>query len=142
MSRLLPNTQAINWENFEWNFDNLLELVGPLTGHLLHRELRNFGRYPSLYFYFDQSKALQIWNYWNHMDVTIPFNGIIPKGEVGLNPAYPDLNYQVYLGKVIKKNGITKIVKDILLDISIEPRLVDLRYTTMRNKSENVNLKT
>ena len=93
MSRLLKNTGNIEWKDFEWNFNNLLDCTSPLVGHLIHRELRNFGRYPSLYFYFDQTKALQIWNYWNHMDIVIPFNGILPKGEIGINPAYPDLQY-------------------------------------------------
>lgn len=142
MARLLPGTENIEWQNFQWDFDKLAESVDRLIGHLIHRELRNFGRYPSLYFYFDQTKALQIWNYWNHMDVIIPFNGILPKGEIGINPAYPDLNYKIYLGKISKFNNFSYVDKVEQLDISIEPRLVDLGYTTMRNKSEHVNLKT
>jgi len=69
MARLIPNTNAIDWKNFEWNFDNIMDKVGNLAGHLIHRELRNYCRYPSLYYYFDQTKALQIRNYWNHMEL-------------------------------------------------------------------------
>lgn len=141
MSRLLKNTEDIEWKDFEWSFNNLLGSTSSLVGHLIHRELRNFGRYPSLYFYFDQTKALQIWNYWNHMDIVIPFNGILPKGEIGINPAYPDLQYKVYLGKVSNEKEFSYVEPVKELDISIEPRLVELRYTTMRNKTEQVNLK-
>ncbi len=84
------------WHHTRWEFDGLAAHLGPLLGHLIHRELRTFGRYPDFYFYFDQHKALQAWNYWNHMDIFAPFNGTMPKGEVGINPAYPDLEYRVW----------------------------------------------
>jgi len=72
----------------------------------------------------------------------IPFNGITPKGEVGINPAYPDLKYKIYKGNVKKQNGLIFLEPGESQYISVEPRLVELRYTTMRNKSDNVNLKT
>lgn len=142
MSKLLSNTESIDWKKMNWDFSNLFERVSQLVGHLIHRELRNHGRYPSFYFYYDQTKALQIWNYWNHMDVSIPFNGIIPKGEVGINPAHPELNYKVYTTHVENTKGKINIELEKQINISLEPRLVSLRYTTMRNKSEQVNLKT
>ncbi|OGM25840.1 hypothetical protein A2962_00330 [Candidatus Woesebacteria bacterium RIFCSPLOWO2_01_FULL_39_61] len=124
--------ELIDWRKFEWSFENLALKAKKLVGHLIHRELRNFGRYPSFYFYFDQTKALQIWNYWNHMDIAIPFNGVFPKGEVGINPAYPDLNYKIYLGKVTNDSQFSYVDLEDEIDLSIEPRLVDLRHTQMR----------
>jgi len=73
------------------------------------------------------------------MDVMIPFNGITPKSEVGFNP---DLKYKIYKGNVKKQNGLIFLEPGESQDISIEPSLVELSYTTMRNKSDNVNLKT
>ena len=140
-ARLFGNANQgdIDWRGFRWDFDNLAEHAKPLVGHLIHRELRNFGRYPSFYFYFDQTKALQAWNYWNHMDIEIPFNGVIPKGEVGINPALPDLAYKVFRGKyVIGDSGFSYVEPAEELDISVEPKLVDLRYSSMRNKQEKI----
>lgn len=140
-SRLFDlDKNIIDWYRFEWNFKNLVLNAGKLAGHLLHRELRNFGRYPSFYFYFDQTKALQAWNYWNHMDVRIPFNGVFPKGEAGINPAYPDLNYKVHLGKVSVGNGFSYVEPVKKLDLIIEPHLVDLKFTQMRINAMPIKL--
>lgn len=128
--------KIVDWRKFRWDFDNLVENAKPLVGNLIHRELRNFGRYPSFYFYFDQTKALQIWNYWNHMDVIVPFNGVFPKGEIGINPAYPDLEYKVYVGKVFNENGLTYIKQENEIEVDIVPKLVDLRFTVMRNNTK------
>lgn len=125
------NKKPIDWFNLRWDFENLVESAEPLVGHLIHRELRNFGRYPDFYFYFDQNKALQVWNYWNHMDVVIPFNGVIPKGEVGINPAYPDLKYKVYLGKVVSNSEFSYVEPVRPLKLDIVPRLVDQRFSRM-----------
>lgn len=139
-ARLLGNAKdRINWCEFYWDFDNLAKYARPLLGHLIHRELRNFGRYPSFYFYFDQTKALQEWNYWNHMDIEIPFNGVIPKGEVGINPALPDLTYKVYKAKYFSGDSGFRYVEPVEeLNVSIEPRLVDLHCSGMHSKQEQI----
>jgi hypothetical protein len=118
------------WHHTRWEFDTLAAQLAPLLGHLIHRELRTFGRYPDFYFYFDQHKALQAWNYWNHMDIAVPFNGTIPKGEVGINPAYPDLQYKVWRAE---HDGTGHLHPAEELDLTIAPRLVDIKYTLMRN---------
>lgn len=134
-SRLVSeNTNLVDWCRLKWKFDDVADSLGPLVGHLIHRELRTFGRHPDFYFYYDQYKALQIWNYWNHMGVAIPFNGVIPKGEVGINPAYASLRYKIYKSKArIGKDNCTYIEPGKQLDVSMVPRLVDLKYTFMRN---------
>ncbi|MDT0411012.1 MULTISPECIES: hypothetical protein [Streptomyces] len=118
------------WHHTRWEFDSLATQLGPLLGHLIHRELRTFGRYPDFYFYFDQHKALQAWNYWNHMDIVAPFNGTMPKGEVGINPAYPDLDYRVWRAEQ-DADGHLHPAEELALTIA--PRLVDIKYTLMRN---------
>jgi hypothetical protein len=122
-------------QDISWNFEKVSEILKPLVGHLIHRELRSFGRYPDFYFYFDQLKALEVWNYWNHMNVAIPFNGIVPKGEVGINPAYPNLKYKIYQGRVFDRGGIDFIEPTEELKIKLIPRLVDLKFTFMRDKN-------
>ncbi|BAU83537.1 hypothetical protein SLA_2614 [Streptomyces laurentii] len=118
------------WHRTRWEFDSLSAQLGPLLGHLIHRELRTFGRYPDFYFYFDQHKALQAWNYWNHMDIVTPFNGTIPKGEIGINPAYPDLVYRVWRAE---QDDAGRLHPSEELELTIAPRLVDIKYTLMRN---------
>lgn len=123
------------WHHTRWEFDGLAANLGPLLGHLIHRELRTFGRYPDFYFYFDQHKALQAWNYWNHMGIFAPFNGTIPKGEVGINPAYPDLKYRVWRAEQDDLGRVHPIEQQ---NLTIAPRLVDVKYTLMRNNKWSV----
>ena len=134
-ARLLSKrTKLTNWNKLTWDFESLSDFAAPLIGHLIHRELRSFGRYPDFYFYFDQYKALQIWNYWNYMDIVIPFNGVIPKGEIGINPAYPNLKYNTYIGEVENKNEHTFLHPKKQIQLDITPKLVDLKFTFMRSK--------
>lgn len=117
----------------KWDFRALSLQLGPLLGHLVHRELRNLGRYPDFYFYYDQQKALKIWNYWNHIGILTLFNGVIPKGEMGPNPAHPDLEYRVFEGRVHEERGEHYLVPKRRLDVRIRPRLGDLKFTFMRD---------
>jgi len=131
--RMLP----IEWDKIQWNFDYLSQYISPLLGHLIHRELRTFKRYPHFYFYFDQYKALQVWNYWNHMNIVIPFNGVMPKGEVGINPAYTNLDYQFFTSRMYSQNGFAYLEPQKEVEINIVPKLVDLKFTSMRNKDHH-----
>lgn len=148
-SRLLcseVSSDPVNWFAIKWDFDYLSLIAPGLLGHLIHRELRNFGRYPDFYFYFDQFKALQAWNYWNHMDISIPFNGFIPKGEMGINPASTNLKYKVFSSNIMKDSLSKKMFAEIgqELPIKLVPRLVDLRFTTMHSlkKCHQKNIQT
>lgn len=131
---LAPGMFTTDWTRLRWEFDELRPFVAPLLGHLIHRELRTFGRYPDFYFYFDQFKALQAWNYWNHMDIVLPFNATMPKGEIGVNPAYPSLRTNVHRADVISDGRLVPVEP---LDVTIAPRLIDLRYTLMRGRADD-----
>lgn len=115
----------------------------PLIGHLIHRELRNFKRYPDFYFYFDQVKALNIWNSWNRREILIPYNGIIPKGEIGLNPALLDnLEYEVYEAKDYRiENDFAYVKMGDKKNIKIAKKLVENKYGMMRDYMSSVNEK-
>ncbi|MFF5673389.1 hypothetical protein ACFY8S_25245 [Streptomyces hygroscopicus] len=60
-----------------------------LIGQMIYREIRYMPRYPRLYHCFEKAKALEAWDYWNSEGIPTPFNGILPKGEIGINPVYP-----------------------------------------------------
>ena len=121
-----------------WDFTRLSELFLPLVGHTIHRELRSFGRYPDFYFYYDQMKALQAWNYWNQQGIATPFNGVFPKDEVGINPANPDLAINVYRCETRARDGDVFATPVEKLDARLLPRLVDLKHTLMRNKPNQI----
>ncbi len=118
-------------------FADLPSSLMPLAGHIIHRELRNFSRYPDFYFYFEQIKALEMWNFWNKQNVLIPFNGIIPKGEIGLNPAYVEnIQYNIYEGVNFKeKNNFLYIEKGAETNLKIATRLVEQKHLFMRNSN-------
>jgi hypothetical protein len=90
---------------------------------------RRFKRYSDLYFFFDQQKAVHAWNHWNHMGNSLPFNGTMPKGEIGINPAYPNLDYRVWRAE-LADDGLLHPVEEVPLRLT--PRLVETHDTTMR----------
>lgn len=111
----------------------------PLAGHTLHREIKNCRRYSDLSFYFDQLKAFEVWNYWNEKNIVIPFNGVIPKGEMGINPAFVDnIHYKIFECEgFYEKDGFFYLKKGQPLDIHIIPRLVDINYSFMRSNNNS-----
>ncbi|GHF33360.1 hypothetical protein GCM10010218_13070 [Streptomyces mashuensis] len=67
-----------------------------LLGQMVFREIRYLARYRQLYHCFEKSKALEAWDYWNSEGIPTPFNGILPKGEIGINPVYPRSSVRVW----------------------------------------------
>lgn len=132
-SRLTAGHEIKNSASGVWGFHDMSEDYAPLVGHLIHRELRSFNRFPDFYYYFDQMKALRVWNYWNNHGIVIPFNGILPKGEVGINPTYiEETKYSIYRAKPIDNEGT--LIIDQELDIKVASKLIDLKHTLMRNR--------
>jgi len=128
------NIRKIFWRNIEWNFDYLQRQLTPLLGHVIHRFLRNMHRYPNFYFYFDQYKALQVWNYWNQASVVLPYNAVLPKGEIGINPANPYIKYRIFSARYWEENDYFYITPEKELPLVIEPRLVEFDMFFMRKK--------
>lgn len=129
-----PGRRKKFWQNIEWDFTYLQHQLSPLLGHTIHRLLRNMHRYPHFYFYFDQYKALQVWNYWNSLNMALPYNAILPKGEIGINPANPYLKYRIFTTRVWKENGYSYVETEKELPLVIEPRLAELKMLFMRKK--------
>ena len=128
-SRLLnADHPLINLHRLERNFDGIAEVASPLLGHVIYRESINFNKH----FDLDQLEAIQVWDYWNHIEVAIPFNGFIQKGESGINPAYPNLKYQIYSGVTDTHSGNLYLMPNKKLDVKIIPQLVNKKHIAMR----------
>ncbi len=67
-----------------------------LIGQMVFREIRYMTRYRHLYHCLEKSKAFEAWDYWNREGIPTPFNGILPKGEIGINPVYPRSSVRVW----------------------------------------------
>lgn len=127
-----PTTEPA-WLDVAWNYNGFSTILKPLVGHAIHRELRNFNRYKDFYFYFDQLKALSAWNYWNKMNISLPFNGPLQKGEIGINPAFQGAKYRIYTATELEGSGSHLVIDQELKGVEIAPRLIDLRHTAMRS---------
>ncbi|MFI5888326.1 hypothetical protein [Streptomyces sp. NPDC051554] len=80
---------------------NTLRNVAPgLIGQMVFREIRYMPRYQQLYHCFEKAKALEAWDYWNSEGIPTPFNGILPKGEIGINPVYPRSTVRAWTAEV------------------------------------------
>ncbi|WP_042426731.1 hypothetical protein [Streptacidiphilus anmyonensis] len=110
------------------DFPALAALSPGLAGQLIFRQLRTSPRYPQLFPVFEQAKALGACGYWNTTGIATPFNGTIPKGEIGINLSYPHCGYRAWTAD-ISPNGMLHAVDE--LDVTFIPRLTDLRYTAL-----------
>ena len=111
------------------DFDTLTTAAPSLLGQAIFREMRVIQRYPQLYLAFEQAKALEAWTYWNAMGIPTPFNGFLPKGEIGINPAHPGSTCTVWAAETCDR-GLLHPTEQ--LDVSFVPRLADLHLTAMR----------
>ncbi|MER7728572.1 hypothetical protein [Streptomyces sp. NPDC096323] len=110
------------------DFDSLARTAPSLLGQTLFREMRALRRYPQLYLAFEQAKALRAWTYWNDHKIATPFNGFLPKGEIGVNPAFP-ADRKVWLAETCER-GLLHPVEQ--LGVTFVPRMADLGMTAMR----------
>jgi hypothetical protein len=78
------------------DLSTIQEAAPGLIGQMVFREIRYMGRYRQLYHCFEKAKALEAWAYWNSEGIPTPFNGILPKGEIGIHPVYPRASVRVW----------------------------------------------
>ncbi|MGW2255837.1 hypothetical protein ACWCXH_37695 [Kitasatospora sp. NPDC001660] len=126
---LAPGQDAASFTFHHSDFDTLTKAAPGLLGQLVFRDLRVIDRYPQLYLAFEQAKAMEAWAYWNTEGIPAPFNGTVPKGEVGINPAYPRANCAMWIAETCER-GLLHPVEQ--LDVKFLPRLAELSMTAMR----------
>ncbi|GLX41353.1 hypothetical protein Sros01_74260 [Streptomyces roseochromogenus] len=85
------------------DLNTLQEAAPGLLGQMVFREIRYMDRYRHLYHCFEKAKALEAWDYWNNEGIPTPFNGILPKGEIGINPVYPRSSVKVWAAEQDEK---------------------------------------
>ncbi|SFF94817.1 hypothetical protein SAMN05216251_14315 [Actinacidiphila alni] len=110
-------------------FEDVAAYAPGLLGQTLFREMRILPRYPQLYPVFEQAKALEAWSYWNTHRIATPFNGVLPKGEIGVSTAHPGSNLRAWAATTDDR-GLLHLAEPI--DIAPSPRLADLHLTAMR----------
>ncbi|WP_371480696.1 hypothetical protein [Kitasatospora sp. NBC_00315] len=126
---LAPGQDAASVTFRDADFDVLAATTPHLLGQLIFREMRIIDRYPQLYLAFEQAKALEVWDYWNAEGIPTPFNGTIPKGEIGINTAYPRAGYTVWVAETCERSLLHPVDQ---LDVTFLPRLAELSMTAMR----------
>ncbi|MFE5296981.1 hypothetical protein [Streptomyces sp. NPDC056632] len=96
---LHPSQDAASF-TFQGAEPGALQQAAPgLIGQMIFREIRYLSRYQQLYHCFEKAKALEAWDYWNGEGIPTPFNGVIPKGEIGIHPAYPRSAVRVWTAR-------------------------------------------
>ncbi len=101
---LHPSQDAASFTFQGADLGTLQKAAPGLLGQMIFREIRYLPRYHQLYHCFEKSKALEAWEYWNSEGIPTPFNGTLPKGEIGINPVYPRSKIRAWTG-VIDGNG-------------------------------------
>ncbi|MDH6612883.1 hypothetical protein M2164_008518 [Streptomyces sp. SAI-208] len=81
------------------DLSTLRHVTPGLIGQMIFREIRYMPRYRQLYHCFEKAKALEAWDYWNHEGIPTPFNGVLPKGEIGIHPIYPRSTVRAWTAK-------------------------------------------
>ncbi|MEV7189787.1 hypothetical protein [Kitasatospora sp. NPDC093102] len=108
--------------------DELTAVAPRLLGQLLFRELRTSPRYPQLFALIEQAKAHGAYAYWNDRHIAAPFNGFLPKGEIGVNLAYPTTRADVWTARICERGLLHPVDQ---LDVTLVPRLADLHGTAL-----------
>ncbi|MFJ7909177.1 hypothetical protein [Kitasatospora sp. NPDC096204] len=133
VTSLAPRQDAQDFTFHEAGLGTLAETAPYLLGQLIFREIRLLDRYPQLYHCFEKAKALQAWTYWNQEGISMPFNGVSPKGEIGINPAYPNARFTVWTAETCER-GLLRPVDQIAAVPA--PRLVPWLVAPLRERTE------
>ncbi|MFJ1816813.1 hypothetical protein [Streptomyces sp. NPDC088139] len=119
---------AVSFRYAGADFDTLAAMAPHLAGQLVFREMRTLPRYPALFPVFEQAKATSVYAYWNSQDIAVPFNGVLPKGEIGLNLAFPRAACTAWVAETCERGLLHPTEQLNLLPV---PRLADLRGTAL-----------
>ena len=124
---LAPSQDAAAVTFGQLTFDALAQVAPGLLGQMVFRLLRTGPRYTQLFPIFEQAKATAVSAYWNARAIPTPFNGVIPKGEIGLNLAWP-APARAWTAETCQR-GLLHPAEE--LPLTFIPRLADLRDTAL-----------
>ncbi|RLU82506.1 hypothetical protein CTZ27_29685 [Streptomyces griseocarneus] len=119
---------AVTFRDAAATFDTLADAAPHLAGQLVFRDMRTLPRYPALFTVFEQAKATSVYDYWNREHIAVPFNGFLPKGEVGINLGSPSARCTAWVAETCERGLLHPREQ---LDLTLVPRLTDLRGTAL-----------
>ncbi|MGW6504298.1 hypothetical protein [Nonomuraea angiospora] len=122
-----PSQDATAVTFHQASFGGLARVAPGLLGQMVFRLLRTSPRYPQLFPIFEQAKATAASAYWNAQKIPTPFNGVTPKGEIGLNLAWPT-GARTWTAETCQR-GLLHPTEELAL--TFVPRLADLRGTAL-----------
>lgn len=108
-----------------YEFDQFTVAAPQLVGNAIDRNIRVTKDLASFCYEFDTYRARQIWHHWERTNLILPFNGLLPKGEVGINPAHSQLEYKIYDARPVYISDELYIEPTNALDIKIVPELIN-----------------
>lgn len=118
----------------EMAFSDLAEYLPNLVGHSIDRSVRQLKELRDFTHKYDKHKAEQVWQYWNEKKIAFPFNGIIPKGEVGINPT-ASLKHRVYAAKATMHGKDLHLERGVGLPLKIVPEFLSASHAFMGIKN-------
>lgn len=113
------------------NFDDLRANHPSLAGHMIRTEIALSPELREVGYIYDKLRAKKIRNFWTANNILLPYNAIIPKGEVGINPSYKGLKYKindVTYDKISRRIKIGDELNVRLATDLINPSLSTLRF--------------
>lgn len=125
---LAPSQDAASVTFHGIDLATVTEISPHLLGHTIFHQMRRLPRYPQLFHTFEQAKSLEAYAYWNAHGIPTPFNGRLPKGEIGINPAYPAAGWAVWVAEICERGLLHPVER---LDVAFVPRLTDLHLTAL-----------
>lgn len=117
---LHPSQDAASFTFQGTDLGTLQETAPGLLGQMIFRETRYLPRYPRLYHLLEQAKALEAWEFWAGERIPTPFNGLLPKGEIGINPTYPRSAVRVWTARQDNKGYLHP---DEEIEVALTPHL-------------------
>lgn len=133
---LHPSQDAASVTFLSADLSTLQNVAPGLIGQMIFREIRYMPRYQQLYHCFEKAKALEAWDYWNSEGIPTPFNGVLPKGEIGINPVYPRSAVRVWTAEQDSKGHlhpaeeVTAVLTPHLASWWAPPRQREMRNAT------------
>lgn len=106
----------------EISFKAIVNSNPSFAGHLIHREVKEIHQY-------EKEMATIFWKYWNENKLLCLANSILPKGEMGVNPAYPNIKYQIFEGILDQYNKFTRRQE---LKVKIVPEIINPALGVLR----------
>jgi hypothetical protein len=118
------------------NFDTLKNQCPSILGQVLPIEIAldpDLNHFTLPYF---ELKADVMWKHWKNEQILMPYNSILPKGEVGINPLFENLKYKIFKAEFDNKSGKVRLVRE--LNVKLSSSLMNPRKSIMGTSTLNV----